>query len=239
MLFGPTHLARYEEIFSPMSCTTHVDPDGTCRIYYGSLDLVEVISSFRMFGKTTEIRNVEFYYHMQPDNPSNRCAYPWLPDMARFRRTCPIWHFVDAPKNTRKPSCKIIITYHGEGELPYDYDAMLNILLELMESLTLSGFENVAVKIVPGCGGDGRKCRLPSEMSMALLRHHLENYMGIAKVVYAGEESRLEFRPRRLAQAWSKQPRGGEATRVALRTSLRRHQRRAKRGLRNLLKLRS
>ena len=106
-----------------------------------------------------------------------------------------------------------------------------------MESLTLSGFENVTVKIVPGLLYDGNKCPLPSEMGMKLLRHQIENSMGVAEVSYAGEECRMELCPSHLAEMWSKQPRGGEAARARSRAVRMRHQRRAKRGLRNLLKI--
>ena len=114
----------------------------------------------------TEIRNVELHYHLQPDSIHERFEYPWLPSMRDFRRACPIWHFVDAVMQGPKPTCNVIVTCHGQGEPPYDSDAMLNPLLYLMESLTLAGFENVAVEIVPGMLYDGSKCPLPSETSM-------------------------------------------------------------------------
>ena len=185
----------------------------------------------------TEIRNVELHYHLQSDSIHERFEYPWLPSMSDFRRSCPIWHFVDAANEGSKPTCDIFVTYYGKGELLYDYDAMLNPLLCLMESLTLAGFETVAVKIVPGMLYDGSKCPLPSETSMKLLRHNLENFMGVAKVTYAGDECQMKFRALRLAETWSKQPRGGEATRARSRAVRMRQQRRAKRGLRKLQKI--
>lgn len=238
MLFGPTDLVRYE-MYSPIISYTYVDPDGTCRIYYGSPELPEFNfkDNFVVFGKMTEIRNVVLYYDLQPDNMGQRTAYPSLPTMSDFRRACSMWHFVDAANKGPKPTCNIIITYHGKGELPYDYNTMLNPLLSLMESLTLTGFMNVAVKIVPGMLGDGSKCPPPSKMSMNLLKHNFENFMGVANMYFAGDECRMSFRPRRLAESWSKQPRGGEATRARSRAVVLRHQRRAKRGLRNLQKI--
>lgn len=238
MLFGPPDLASYD-MFSPISSLTYVDPDGTCRIHYGALELPDSSSqdNFNRFNKTTEICNVELYYHLQPDNMPDRSGYPSLPSMFQFKRTCPIWHFVDAANDGPKPTCSIIIAFNGKGEIPYDYDAMLSPLSCLMESLTLAGFEHVAVKVVPAILYDGSKCPLPSEMSMELLRHHLEQFMGLAKMTFDDEECRMKFSPRHLAGTWSKQPRGGEATRAKSRAVLLRHQRRAKRGLRNLMKI--
>lgn len=239
MLFGPSDLASYNG-YTPITCLTYVDPDGTCRIYYAVLELPETSSkhNFNRFDKITEIRNVELYYHLQPDIISDRVGYPSLPSMSQFKRTCPIWHFVDAANDGPKPTCNITITFHGKGELPYDYEAMLSPLSCLMESLTLAGFEHVAVKVVPAIQYDGIRCPLPSEMSMKLLSHDLEKFMGLAKVTFDGEECRMKFSPRPLAEMWSKQPRGGEATRAKTRADLLRHQRRAKRGLRNLMKIR-
>ena len=112
---------------------------------------------------------------------------------------------------------------------------MLNPILSLMESFTLKGFEKVVVEIVPGIlHGDCRN-PLPSVVSMELLRHRLENLMGTAQS-YAGDEYRMEICPRLLADTRSKQLRGGEATRARSRAVILRHRRRAKRGLRNLLK---
>ena len=238
MLFGPTDLVRYET-YSPITSSTYVDPDGTCRIYYGPPDLPESTfkDNFILFGKMTEIRTVDLHYHLHPDNMRERSMYPSLPSMSDFRRACPIWHFVDAAKEGPKPTCNIILTYHGNGELPYDYNTMLDPLTSLMEALTLTGFMNVAVKIVPGMLGDGSKCPLPSKMSIKLLKHNLENFMGVANMYFAGEECRMSFRPRRLAESWLRQPRGGEATRARSRAVVLRHQRRAKRGLRNLVKI--
>lgn len=237
MLFTPSDLALYNNTFCSISSSTYVDPDGTCRIYYGALSELSPEDIFNRFNKITEIRNVEFYYHLQPDNIPDRSAYPVLPSMFDFKRTCPIWHFVDAANEGPKPTCNIIITIHGTGELPHDYDAMLNPLLCLMKSLTIAGFEHVAVKVVPAIQYDGTKCPVPSEMSMKLLRHGLEELMGLAKVTFDGDECRMKFHPRHQAETWSKQPRGGEATRAKSRAVLLRHQRRAKRGLRNLMKI--
>ena len=239
MLFGPADLAPYE-IFSPIPSMTYVDPDGTCRIYYGAHDLPESSFNdiFKLFGKTTDIRNIELHYHVQPDNIHERFMYPSLPSMKDFRKSCPIWHFVDAAANDKspKPTCNIIITYHGKGELPFDYDAMLNPLLGLMGSLTLNGFENVAVKVVPGTLYDGSKCPLPLEMSMRMLRYQLEKLMGVAKMTYAGDACRMKFCPRQLADMWAMQVRGGEATRTNSWMAIKLHgQRRAKRELRRLL----
>ena len=156
--------------------------------------------------------------------------------MSDFRGACPIWHFVDAATEGPIPECNIIITYYGKGEFSYDYDAMLNPLLSLMESFTLKGFEKVAVKVVPGILHDDCRNPLPSVVSMELLRHRLENLMGMAQS-YAGDEYRMEFFPRLLNETWSKQLRGGEATRAKSRAVILRHRRRAKRGLRNLLKV--
>ena len=93
------------------------------------------------------------------------------------------------------------------------------------------------VKIVPGRQYDDSKCPLPSEMAINLLKHSFENFMGVAEMTFAGDECCLKFRPRLLAQTWSRQPRGGEAARARSRAVLLRHQRRAKRGLRNVLKV--
>ena len=238
MLFGPNDLRRYG-YFGPITSDTFVDPDGTCRIYYGPPDFPVYIfkNDFSIFGRTTEIRNVEFHYHLQPDDFNKRFEYTWLPSLSQFKQSCPVWHFVDAETKGLKPRCSITVTYHGTGELPYDYDTMLNSLLSLMESLTLRGYENVRVKVVPGISGYDSTCPPPSEMSMKLLRHSFENFMGVAKMKYAADGCRMEFCPRRLAKMWSKQPGGGEATRARSKAVLRRHQRRAKRGLRNLLKV--
>ena len=240
MLFGPTDFARYTN-YGAVPSLTYVDPNGTCRIHYAPAALNDnfgFYDNFSLFGKMTDIRNIEFYYHMQPDNVDDRCAYPFtLPSVTDFRESCPIWHFVDAANESPKPTFTIIITCWGKGEPPYDYDAMLNLLLCLMESLTLNGFQNVTVKIVPETRSDGSKFPLPSEMSMKLLRHHLENFMGVAKMTYASDECRMKFCPRHLAETWSKQARRGEATRARSKAGVQRHRRRAKRGLRNLLKI--
>ena len=106
-----------------------------------------------------------------------------------------------------------------------------------MEALTLSGFEDVAVKIVPGRRVDDGVCPVPSEMAIKLLRYCFEHFLGGAEMRLKGDECWMRFRPRSLAETWSKQPRGGEATRARSRAVLLRHQRRAKRGLRNLLKV--
>ena len=173
---------------------------------------------------------------MQPDDQYERSVYR-LPSTSEFKQSCPIWHFVDAETKGPKPRCNITVFYHGTGELPYDYDTMFNSLLSLMEALTLRGYENVLVKIVPGITGYDSKCPPPSESSMKLLRHGFENFMGVAKMKYAGDACRMQFCPRRLAKSWAKQLDGGEAARERSRAVLRRHQRRAKRGLRNVLKV--
>ena len=130
--------------------------------------------------------------------------YLYLLLMRDFRRSCSIWHFVDGIDNeSTKPTININITYHGEGELPYDYNTMLNPLLGLIISLTMSGFENVVVKIVPGMRGDDSQCDLPSMVEMRVLRHHFENIMGLAKMTYAEDECRMKFCPRQLAEWWS------------------------------------
>ena len=65
MLFAPTDLARYQ-IFSSITSHTYVDPDGICRIYYGAPELPEsnFMDNFLLFGKKTNIRTVDLYYHM-------------------------------------------------------------------------------------------------------------------------------------------------------------------------------
>lgn len=238
MLFEPTDLGRYR-IFSSITSHTYVDPDGTCRIYYGAPDLPKsnIKDNFHLFGNKTDIRTVELHYHMQPDNTEQRTMYPRLPSLRDFRRSCPIWHFVDGSDNeSPKPTINIIITYHGRGELPYDYNTMLNPLLSLMASLTINGFESVVVKIVPGVRGDDSQCDLPSVMSMKVLRQYLENTMGVAKMSYADEECRMKFCPRNLAEWWSWQGQGRESIWAELRAdALLRRQWEMKRQLRRPL----
>ena len=238
MFFGPSDLRRYG-LSGPITSDTSVDPEGTCRTQYGNPDIPKYNfrDDFSVFGKTTEIRNVEFHYHLYPDELSKRFVYISLPSLNQFKQSCPIWHFVDASNNGLKPVWNITVIYHGTGELPYDYDTMLNSLLSLMEAVTLRGYENVQVKVVRGITGYDSKCPPPLDMSMKLLRHSFENFMGVAKMKYVGDGCRMQFCPRRLAKMWAKQPGGGEDTRARSRAVLRRHQRRAKRGLRNVLKV--
>ena len=108
---------------APSRPGTFVDPDGTCRIYYGAPDPPELsfTDSFYLHRKMKDIRNVELYYHLQPDDLCHRLMYPFLPSMSGFRGACPIWHFVDVATEGPIPEYNGIITYHGKGEFPYDY----------------------------------------------------------------------------------------------------------------------
>lgn len=181
-----------------------MDPDGTCRIYYGAMppDLSFEQIFYHRLRETTEISNVELHYHLQPENPPDRHAFPTsLPSMFDFKHSCPIWHFVNAANEKGpKPTCNITIAFEGKGRFPYDYNTMLDPLVSLWESLTPAGFEHVVVKLVPATRYDGSKYHFPSEVSMSLLRNELETLMGSAKVTLAGEECHMEFSPRHLAE---------------------------------------
>ena len=172
-----------------------VDSDGTCKVYYGAPDRAD--SHFSRPSNIAEVRNVEFHFHMQPDNVHDRTSYPFDPSVAQFKRECPVWYFVgDAADKTPKPTFNIIIAQHGIGELTHDYNVWLDILLGLMKSLNHSGFEEVTVKVVAGSEiWNGAKRDLPSESSMAALRRRFENYMGRATVMGAGEECCMVFHP--------------------------------------------
>ena len=172
-----------------------VDSDGTCKIYHGCPDRAN--SSFPIPSNMAEVRNVEFHFHMQPDNVHNRTADPFDPSMAQFKRECPAWYFVDAADTAPKPTFNIIIAYHGIGEPTRDYNVWLDILLGLMKVLTLSGYEEVTVQVVSGSEfWNGAKRDLPSESSMAALRRRFENFMGKATMIGAGEERCMVFHPR-------------------------------------------
>lgn len=171
-----------------------VDQDGTCRIYYCCPNHLDTSDYYPR--NKAEVRNLEFHFHLQPDNLHDRTPYPSLPSMAQFQRECPIWSFTDAGDKTPKPTCNIILAFHGTGKVPDDYHEMLNQLLCLMDHLTTSGYEEVSVKVLAGTFGLGGKRLLPSDLAMAELRRRCENYMGTAEVIGDGEATRLEFRPR-------------------------------------------
>ena len=123
--------------------------------------------TFTLFGDITDICKVDFHYHLHPDNFRERAMDTWFPSLrwTLLRDRVLFGIFVDVVSEGLKPRCDIIVTFHGGGELSCDYDTMLNSLFGLMEAITLSGFENLVVKIVPGVRGGGTKCPLPSEIS--------------------------------------------------------------------------
>lgn len=176
------------------SARLHVDLDGTCRIYYCCMDHRD--TSDRDLRKMAEVRNIEFHFQLQPDDLNDRSVDLYLPSMSQFTGVCPIWLFTDGGDTAPKPTCNIITAFHGTGKVPDDYQVMLHQLLCLTKHLTLSGYEEVSVKVVAGTFGIGGKRRLPSDLAMTEVRRLFEQNMGTAEVVGEGEVSRLQFRPR-------------------------------------------
>lgn len=177
-----------------------IDQDGICNIYYRDLENMD--SDFPNPTNIAETRQLNFFFHMQPDNPKDRTAYPHPhPSLNEFKRECPIWHFVDAADEGEKPTCTITIAHHGIGELPDDYDEMLYLLLELMWDIHRSGFEYVIIKVLRRTSRYFTEGRLPSYESVAALRSLFEDRLGTATLIDNREEYRMEFYPQ-LGKSW-------------------------------------
>ncbi len=91
---------------------------------------------------------------------------------------------------------------HGLGKLPDDYDEMTFLLLELMNEMLNTGFENVVVRIVRRSECYSGRGDLPKMEEVMKLRSLFEDRLGkAATLVETGEEYRMEFRPL-LARSW-------------------------------------
>ena len=190
--------------------------DGTCRIYYKSLDRAPTTySDLPKPDAMANVRTVEFHFNMQPDTIANRtrgALKGFHSTVASFMRECPIWHFANptwyfanANDMNPKPAVNIIVEHHGLGDIAYHYETMLKELVCLMAGLSFCRFENVSVELRPKYHpGDSRPC-FPSDASVDKLKSVFEKVLGTATVVGHGDECRMEFRPQNLdiATFWS------------------------------------
>ncbi len=88
------------------------------------------------------------------------------------------------------------------GKLPDDYDEMTFLLLELMNEMLNTGFENVVVRIVRRSECYSSRGQLLGMEEVMKLRSLFEDRLGNATtLVETGEEYRMEFPPM-LARSW-------------------------------------